>query len=296
MRFAGELAALATALCFASSANLFATAGRTMGPVRLNRLRIVVASVLLAAALWVTHGAPWPVWASRYQLVVLALSGVIGYAFGDSNGFRALLILGPSRFALFLSLPPIFTMLLARPVLGEHPGGRALVGTALIVGGVVWALTGRDSGSTVRGSLALGVVSGVLGALGQAGGYVLSKLALRTGIDPLSATCIRAVAGAVAMWILAVVARDVRATVIAMRDRRAATFLVAGAALGPFVGVVLSLVALVFIDAGVAASISAIAPVMTILIAAMFHRERVTLRLMAGAVVAVGGVVVMFLR
>jgi len=28
----------------------------------------------------------------------------------------------------------------------------------------------------------------------------------------------------------------------------------------------------------------------------MFHRERVTLRLMAGAVVAVGGVVVMFLR
>jgi hypothetical protein len=57
MRFAGELAALATALCFASSANLFATAGRTMGAVRLNRLRIVVASVLLAAALWVTHGA-----------------------------------------------------------------------------------------------------------------------------------------------------------------------------------------------------------------------------------------------
>jgi drug/metabolite transporter (DMT)-like permease len=222
------------------------------------------------------------VWASRYQLVVLALSGVIGYAFGDSNGFRALLILGPSRFALFFSLPPIFTMLLAWPVLGEHPGGPALVGTALIVGGVVWALTGRDGGSAVRGSMALGIVSGVLGALGQSGGYVLSKLALRTGIDPLSATCIRAVAGTVAMWILAVVARDVRATVIAMRDRRAAAFLVAGAALGPFVGVVLSLAALVFIDAGVAASISAIAPVMTILIAAMFHRERVTVRLMAG--------------
>ena len=61
MRFAGELAALATALCFAASANLFAAAGRTMGAVRLNRLRIVVASVLLAAALWVTRGAPWPV-------------------------------------------------------------------------------------------------------------------------------------------------------------------------------------------------------------------------------------------
>jgi len=297
MRFAGELAALATAFCFAASANLFAAAGRTMGAVRLNRLRIVIAALLLSLALWVTHGAPWPVWASRYQLVMLALSGVIGYAFGDSNGFRSLLILGPSRFALFFSLPPIFTMLLAWPVLGEHPGPRAVIGTALIVGGVVSALLGRgDGGTPVRGSWAIGVLSGVLGALGQAGGYVLSKLALRTGIDPLSATCIRAAAGAVAMWLLALVARDARATLAELRDRRATAFLVAGATLGPFVGVVLSLAALLFIDAGVAASISAIAPVLTILIAAMFHRERVTARLLAGALVAVVGVVVLFLR
>jgi drug/metabolite transporter (DMT)-like permease len=237
------------------------------------------------------------VWATRWQLVLLAASGVIGFAFGDSNGFRSLLILGPARYAPFFSLPPIFTMLLAWPVLGEHPGPRALIGTALTVGGVVWALAGRgDGGRPVRGSLALGIVSGLLGAVGQGAGYVLSKLALRTGIDPLSANCIRAAAGAVAMWLLALVARDARATLGEMRDRRTAALVVAGVTLGPFIGVVLSLVALLYIEAGIAASISAIAPILTILIAATFHRERVTARLLAGAMVAVVGVVVLFLR
>jgi drug/metabolite transporter (DMT)-like permease len=72
--------------------------------------------------------------------------------------------------------------------------------------------------------------------------------------------------------------------------------MVGGAVFGPFLGVTLSLTALMFIQAGVAASITAFYPVLTMLVAARFHGERVTIRSLAGAVVASVGVAVLFLR
>jgi drug/metabolite transporter (DMT)-like permease len=46
----------------------------------------------------------------------------------------------------------------------------------------------------------------------------------------------------------------------------------------------------------VAASITAIYPVLTLLLSSRFHGERLTLQTMAGALVVVAGVVVLFLR
>jgi drug/metabolite transporter (DMT)-like permease len=269
-----------------------------MGSLVLNRLRITVAAVFLVTALWVTRGAPWPLWATGAQIGLLALSGLIGFVFGDSYYFRALVILGPGRAALIASSAPIFTAALGWPVLGERPGPLVLVGMALTVGGISWVLRERERSTHVHveGSVLVGVTAGVLGALGQAVGYVISKLALRTGLDPLSATVIRVCAAMAGIWILTAARGGVTATLGALRDRRAAAFMVAGAFCGPFLGVTLSLTALAFIQAGVAASITAFYPVLTILLSARFHREPLTARILLGATVAATGVVVLFLR
>jgi drug/metabolite transporter (DMT)-like permease len=84
--------------------------------------------------------------------------------------------------------------------------------------------------------------------------------------------------------------------VVALRDRAATAFMVGGAICGPFLGVTLSLNALRYIEAGVAASITAFYPVLATLIASRLHGERLTWRLMTGALVAVAGVVVLFMR
>lgn len=298
MRYAGELAALGTAVSWSVGSNFFAAAGRRMGSRELNRLRITVACVLLCTALTVMRGMPLPVWATRPQVVALALSGLVGFVFGDTWYFRSLVILGPGRAALMASLAPLFTVMIAWPALHEHPGPLALLGIALTVGGVAWVIGARhESGPEhPEGSVGMGILAGVLAALGQAGGYVLSRGAVRSGLDPLSATVIRVSSAMVAIWLLAGVERAVRPTLATLRDRRAAMFMVGGAVFGPFLGVTLSLTAIRYIEAGIASSITAIYPIFTMLIASRAHGERLTWRALLGALVAVGGVVVLFLR
>lgn len=298
MRFAGELSALATALCWATGFNLFAAAGQRFGSQVLNRLRLSVAVILYAVTLAILRGAIWPTWASPAAIGYLALSGVIGFVFADGNTFRALVILGPSRGGLLSSLAPVFTVVLAWPILGEHPGPLALLGMALTLGGVVWVLIERERRDRdhAEGSAAAGIAAGVMGAVGQAAGFVFSKLALRTGIDTLSASFVRVVAATAAIWLLTALRGEAPRTVAALRDRRASGFMLGGAVLGPYLGVLLSLLAIQYIQTGVASSIIAFAPVFTILIASRFHREKLTLRMLAGALVAVAGVVVLFLR
>ena len=298
MNYAGEFAALGTALCWAVTSNLFASAAATMGSRVLNRLRITAAWVFLTVTMLIVHHTPWPTWASAPATLALALSGMIGFIFGDTFQFRSIMILGPGRASLLASTAPLFTTALAWPLLQQRPGSLALLGMLLTVSGTAFVLSGpskRREGHD-EGGIAVGIGSGLLGAIGQAGGYVLSKLALKTGLDPLSGTVIRVGCACMAVWILTGVERQIVPTLSGLRVMRSTLFMLAGAFFGPCLGVLLSLTSLHLIEAGVAASITAIAPLFAMLIAARFHGERLTWRSLVGSVLAIAGVVVLFRR
>jgi len=298
MQLIGEFAALGTALCWAVGSNFFMAAGRRMGSLTLNRLRLSVGVLFLCSALWLTRGSPWPVDATERQILILSASGLIGFVFGDSFYFRALVILGAGRATLLAATAPIFTAILARLFLGESLGVQALVGIALSLSGLTWSLYDpkRTAQVSVEGSVAVGLLSGGLAALGQGGGFVLSKLALESGIEPLPATVIRITAAAIGMWFLAPLQGGFRRPIAALRDRVAARAMLGGAFFGPFLGVTLSLMALVHTKAAIAASIMACYPIPAVLIASRVHRETLTMRFLVGAVVTIAGIVTLFLR
>jgi drug/metabolite transporter (DMT)-like permease len=81
----------------------------------------------------------------------------------------------------------------------------------------------------------------------------------------------------------------------AFRDRRALGTTAFGSFFGPFLGVSLSLTAVQFIPAGVAQTIMGIVPVLIIPFAILVRKERVSPRAIAGAVLAVAGVAILFL-
>jgi hypothetical protein len=57
----GQLAALGTAVCWAVSALAFAAAGRRIGVLPLNLIRLVMALGFLTLATWGLRGLPLPV-------------------------------------------------------------------------------------------------------------------------------------------------------------------------------------------------------------------------------------------
>jgi len=309
MRWAGEMAAVATAACWGVSASIFVTAGRRMGSVVLNRWRLTAATVLLCGTLWALRGSPWPVWASPTQVLLLATSSLLGFVLGDSLYFRALVILGAGKAALLMAMSPLFTALLARMFLHEALGPRAALGMALVLGGLCTVLYGREANVPTQptgtsqqphphheGSWWTGVFAGATAACLSGGGYILSKLALHDGVDALDGTTIRVATALPIIWIMKPKQGHWERTFKALRDGVATRNMIAGAILGPFVGVTLSLYALQHTHAAVASSIFSCFPLLALALGARYHAERVTLRTIFGAAMSVAGVVILFHR
>jgi drug/metabolite transporter (DMT)-like permease len=293
----GELAALATAGCWTITAMVFESAGKRVGSLSVNFIRLFFAAILLGAYGAFTRGAPVPFDADAEAWGWLALSGIVGLTFGDLCLFRALVLIGARLSLLLMSLVPPMTALLGWLVLGERLDAMDGLGMALTVGGVVYVVVERrPAGDPVSGrrDRRIGVILGLGGALGQAAGLILSKLGMKS-YDAFSATQIRVIAGMLGFALIFFVVGWWPRVAAALRDGRAMATIGAGAIFGPFLGISLSLVAVQNTEAGAAATIMAIVPVLIIVPSVLIKKEKVSPRAVLGALVAVAGVAVMFL-
>jgi len=293
----GELAALATAGCWTITAMVFEAAGRRVGSLAVNFIRLAFAVILLGAYGAVTRGVPIPLDAGGEAWGWLAASGVVGLTFGDLCLFRALVLVGARLSLLVMSLVPPLTALMGWLVLGEGLAAMDLLGMALTVGGVVYVVLERrpegDREATGR-DRRHGILLALGGALGQAAGLILSKLGMGS-YDAFGATQIRVIAGLAGFAVIFCVVRWWPRVAAAAKDGRAMAIIGAGAIFGPFLGISLSLLAVQHTEAGAAATIMAIVPVLIIAPSVLIKKERVSLRAVLGAIVAVVGVGVMFL-
>jgi drug/metabolite transporter (DMT)-like permease len=81
----------------------------------------------------------------------------------------------------------------------------------------------------------------------------------------------------------------------AMQDGPAMKAAVVGSVCGPFLGVTLSMVAVTYAIAGVASTLMSLMPVFVIPVIWVVFHQKTTIRGMAGAIVAVIGVAILFL-
>ena len=307
----GALAATGTAFCWALAALFFTNAARRVGQLSLNQIRLVLAIILLSAACWFT-GAFIEV--PRAQAALLAVSGIAGLTLGDAAYFYALQTIGPRRGALVLSLHPVFTALLAMPLLGEHLTWIGVAGMVVTLAGVAWVVLERGQPGELHGSLWLGILGATGGAVGQAVGAILAKVGLgastgswldaavgldasiRVAVHPFFGTLIRMVSGFIPLLVFAALKGALPRTLEAARDKSAMASTAGGAVFGPFIGVSLSLYALTKVDAYIAATLFATAPVLVIPLVRIFYKQVITPRAVLGALVACAGVAMLTLR
>lgn len=293
---AGELAALATAFCWTITAMAFESAGRRIGSLPVNLIRLLLAFLLLSVFCWATRSVPLPTDASTHAWFWLAMSGVVGFTVGDLCLFQAFVMIGARTTMLMFTLTPPLTAVIGWLVMGERLTYQDWAGMALTVGGVAWVVLERkkdDEGRQGRLPLA-GVLLGLGGAAGQAVGLVLSKYGMRD-YNPFAATQIRVIAGIVGFALLFIFIGWWPKVFASLKDRGAMARTSLGAFFGPFLGVSLSLVALKYTQAGVAATIMALTPVMIIPPAMIVFKEHVSVRAVLGALVAVAGTALLFL-
>src|SRR5690554_3632655 len=115
----GELAALATAFCWTFTSMAFESAGKKVGSLSVNLIRLVMALVLLSLYTLVTQGALLPLQAGAHAWFWLSLSGLIGFVIGDLLLFQAFLLIGARFSLLLMSFSPPLPALLGWLILGE---------------------------------------------------------------------------------------------------------------------------------------------------------------------------------
>ena len=295
--YLGELAALATAFCWSTTAIFFSYSGRRIGSHVVNRSRLIFALLFIALSHLVLEGTLFPLGVEPFRWGWLGVSSVLGLVLGDTFLFYAYVLIGPRLSMLMMSLVPIINTVAGRVLFQETISGFELGGILLAVAGVAWVVTEpRVEGTVVENKqYGRGLLAALAGALGQATNLIAAKYGLVGDFPPVSATLIRLLVAVIVLWGLAALRGEAGATVRKWRDRKSFWAMMGGTISGPFLGIWLSMVAVQLARLGIASTLMALPPVILIPVEYIVYRTRVSARGLVGTVVAIGGVALILL-
>ncbi len=299
--FLGQIAALGTSSCWSATSVFFTLSGRQVGSVIVNRTRLALAVVFVALMHLATLGTLVRVGAGLDRWGFMGLSGAIGFVVGDSLLFQAFVLVGPRLSMLMMALVPVISVLLGWVFLGERLSSIELAGIALAVSGIALVVTDRPRNGNREEQprperFGAGLLFGLGGALGQAGGLLFSKLGLAGDYPALSGSMMRLIVATTLIWAITLARRQVRPSVEALRAHpRALLAITGGAVFGPFLGVWLSLIAVQKAPIGIASTLMSLAPIILLPVGRILFDERIGLRAVGGTVVAVAGSALLFL-
>jgi drug/metabolite transporter (DMT)-like permease len=298
----GEFAALLTACFWTVTSLVFEAAGKRIGSLTVNLVRLYFAFIIYCVYLYFSRGLFFPSDASQDAWLWLSLSGLVGFVIGDLLLFQAFVVVGARVSMLLMALVPPMTALIGLMILGETLTLLNIVGMVMTISGIILVVLKREApqrNGNGRNKFRFNYpIAGILlalgGAAGQAMGLVLSKFGMKD-YNPFAASQIRVFAGLIGFTVLFFVLGKWKNVAIGLRNKKGMIFTGIGSVFGPFLGVAFSLTAIQYTNTGVAATIMSIVPVLIIPPAIFIFKEKVNLKEVIGALIAVGGVALLFL-
>ena len=259
-----ELAALGAAFCWALSGLIIINPLRKIGALALNRVRMSLVFLMLAAVSVMTGAwRDFPV----STLQTLMISGLIGIFLGDTALFGSLKRLGTSRAAVVFALHAPMTVIMGWFLLGKHLEVFTLIGCGIVTTGVIIAILGRKNHEepqnidSTHGRLRYGILLGLLGAFGQSPGAIIARPVMAEGVDPVTATAIRVGIAALCLIFTGFIPNPLFRSKTTFTIKLLVLIIISGfLAMG--VGMTLFMYGLAIGDAGVVATLSATTPVL----------------------------------
>jgi drug/metabolite transporter (DMT)-like permease len=293
----GELAALATAVLWTLSSLIWTATGKQIGALAVSFIRVLLVCVLLMVYGQAVRGQWLPIDLPLKTWLLLGLSGFFWFFLSDLSLFKAFLLIGPRLALLILSLSPPMAAALSWICIGDKLVLWRWMAMGVTLAGVGWVIleqpNGQDHPHTRRDRLR-GVLLAMFAAAAQAVAIVLTKKGVGE-CDPMAATTISMFGALIGYLALVTLMGRWPPMLAAVGRRKAMAMLLCGVVIGPFVGVACNMIALRYAPAGVVATLIATMPVLILPFSIALHREKATLRAIAGAVVAVAGVAMLML-
>ena len=285
----GELYSLACTLCWAIAVILLKKSGESLPPFALNFIKNVLCLAALALTLLVLGKSAWPGIPNK-EVALALLSGALGIAIADTLYFKALNAIGAARMGIVGTAYSPSVILLAALFLGERLSPLQLMGVGLTLAGIVLVTYAKAADAIDAAVLRRGALLGALSVALMAAGVVIAKPVLATQ-DFLWVVFLRVAAGVALMAGIVSVRRGWRALFAIYRGVRHWGAIVMGSLMGSYVSLLLWLAGYKYADASIAAVINELAAIFIVLLAALWLRERVTLRQATGCALALAGVV-----
>ena len=297
--YIGEIAAIGAAIVWACATWIYGQFGHRFSAMQLNIIKGLVASVMM---LLVMPLIPMPEFElSANHFWILAISGIIGIAIGDSAYFAALKRIGANKTLLLESLAPPLSGVLALMFLGAALTLQSWLGvviTTLAVTFVVFQPSNSANNDSTNQAQWSGIGYGLVASVCQASGVVISHYALVAGdIPPLLGALIRLTIGVFAvMMIIPFVENKPYSSI--KRDLWEMTkldklWLLSAIFVGTFLALWLQQIALKNANPAIAQTLIATSPVFILVIYAL-KGEKVSKQSLIGTLAAVGGISLFF--
>ncbi|MGQ9631333.1 MAG: DMT family transporter [bacterium] len=289
----GEISGLGCALFWALSSVMIKTQTERIDAIFINAFRCAIGSVLFAILAFslgkmgdLTHAPPT-------SLLLLAGASLIGFVVGDTMYYRSMGLIGVSRTLPISGSYPIFTLVFAITLFGESVTRPAIVGSMMVVAGVYLVAFSHRGGSGGSHPLtpkanAKGVVLALMAALSWAFGTNLLKAGMEN-IDAIAANALRMPLAAIIL--MAMATRQERGIPsIRKYGRNSILILLLGSIVGTGGGSMLFVISVKYAGAAKAAVLSSVAPLLAVPASFVLLRERITMKLILGALLSVAGI------
>lgn len=305
--FKGEILGLITAICWSFGMIYLTEAAKRLGANALNHFRLLLASILLGIAVLLFDRI------SLSQLFLipslkswlwLGLSGFIGLTLGDWFAFRALQLIGPRKTSLFYTFAPGAALIFGIIFLKETISLVAFVGMVITVSGVFWVIFNRKSKEEHHDPKlhALGVLFAIGAALTQGIGLVFSKVGILEdnplAFSPLHATWVRIFIAMISLFSISIFSNKALSIIKPMlkADKPAIAYASVASVISPVLGATLSLYTAMWLNVSIAQTLFSMVPVFILPVLYIHYREKITLQAFLGALIAVGGVLILVWR
>ncbi len=308
MILSGEIIAVLTTICWSLGIFPFTEATKRIGAAPLNQYRLLLAWLIITVILVIINGIsfnslflnPQPM-----QILFLGLSGIIGFSIGDYCSFTSFKLLGPKLASLYTTFAPGAALIIGYIALNQSINLIGICGICITITGVIWlTLSKKDSIEATKVGYIRnkkGIMFGIVGALCQGTGLVLSKYGMdyyQTKLPTMHAVWLRLLFAFLAAFIVSLVAKKLvtNSKPIFTNQNNNLPFLFLGTLLGPVIGVTLSLFAIQKIEVAVAQTIFSLLPLFVLPISAIVYKEKITLPAILSCLLALIGVLILIWR